>query len=69
MNDLIYLPPPIYFFSSFATLTELIEVKIKWHQSASVLKTTNIKEGKGDTQKGSCKEKFREQYMERVRIC
>lgn len=49
--NLQHIPPQ--FFSSFATLTELIEVKIKWRQSADILKTTNIKEEKGGIQKGT----------------
>lgn len=52
MNELIYTPHN-FFFPCIATLTELIEVKIKWHQSESVLKTTNIKEEKEGTQKGN----------------
>lgn len=63
MNELIYTPPTIC-FSSFATLAELIEVKIKLCKSANILKTTNIKEEKGGTQKVSYK-----WSGEGVRIC
>lgn len=48
MNELIYTPPAI-FSPVFAALAKLIEVKIKWHQSANILKASKTKEEKGGT--------------------
>lgn len=48
MNELIYTPLAI-FSPVFAALAKLIEVKIKWHQSANILKASKTKEEKGGT--------------------